>query len=98
MMEAHNSSEGSFISETSEEIRSRILSLRKGGNDHGAVVAAEESLNRSVDSHGPLSEETREVAADLVLAYNHLAMKRLSENNIKASVRLLQKASLLTSR
>ncbi|CAM9494209.1 unnamed protein product [Ectocarpus sp. 6 AP-2014] len=97
-MEAHNSSEGSFISETSEEIRSRILSLRKGGNDHGAVVAAEESLNRSVDSHGPSSEETREVAADLVLAYNHLAMKRLSENNIKASIRLLQKASLLTSR
>ncbi|CAN0232490.1 unnamed protein product, partial [Ectocarpus sp. 4 AP-2014] len=92
-----NSSEGS-LSETSEEIRLRILSLRMGGNDHGAVVAAEESLNRSVDSHGPSSEETREVAADLVLAYNHLAMKRLSENNIKASVRLLQKASLLTSR
>ncbi|CAM9340316.1 unnamed protein product [Ectocarpus sp. 12 AP-2014] len=96
-MEAHNSSEGS-LSETSEEVRLRILSLRKGGNDHGAVVAAEESLNRSVDSHGPSSEETREVAADLVLAYNHLAMKRLSENNIKASGRLLQKASLLTSR
>ncbi|CAB1096466.1 unnamed protein product [Ectocarpus sp. CCAP 1310/34] len=123
-MEAHNSSEGS-LSETSEVVHSRILSLRKGGNDHGAVVAAEESLNRSVDSHGPSSAETRKVAADLVLAYNHLAMKRLSENNIKeilqppggsaksnriplppnihksmiqASGRLLQKASLLTSR
>ncbi|CAM9966740.1 unnamed protein product [Ectocarpus sp. 12 AP-2014] len=96
-MEAHNGSEGS-LSETSEEVRSRILSLRKGGNDRGAVVAAEESLNRSVDSHGPWSEKTREVAADLALAYNHLAMKRLSENNIKASGRLLQKASLLTSR
>ncbi|CAM9419150.1 unnamed protein product [Ectocarpus fasciculatus] len=96
-MEANNSSDGS-LSETSDEIRSRIWSLRKGGNDHGAVAAAEESLSRSVDSHGPSSEKTREVAADLVLAYNHLAMKRLSENNIKASVRLLQKAKLLTSR
>lgn len=53
------------------------------------VLAAEESLNESVISHGPCSEQTRDVATHLVLAYNHFAMKKLSENNIKVSLRAI---------
>ncbi|CAM9699941.1 unnamed protein product, partial [Hapterophycus canaliculatus] len=56
------------------------------------------SLHRSVVAYGSGSEQTCGVATALVLTYNHLAMKRLSENNIKDSLRLLQKAKLLTDR
>lgn len=53
----------------------------RGGED--AIFVAEESLHRCVVSHGPSSPETRAVATDLVLEYNHLAMMMLSENDIK---------------
>lgn len=57
--------------------------LRKEGEDDDAILAAEESLHQAVLSYGPGSEQTRGIATDLVLAYNHLSMKRLAENNIK---------------
>lgn len=63
-----------------------IWDLKKEGKDEDAILAAEESLHRVVVSYGPTSEETRRVATDLVLAYNHLSMKRLAENNIKVNL------------
>lgn len=65
--------------------RIRVREQREQGNDP-AILAVEESLNRAVICHGPCSEQTREVASHLVLAYNHFAMKKLSENNIKVSL------------
>lgn len=52
-----------------------------------AILVAEESLNRCAVSRGPSSPETRAIATDLVLAYNHLAMMLLSENDIKVGAR-----------
>lgn len=84
-IEAHNSKSEVNSSDASNEIR--VGDPRDQGND-AAILAAEESLNRAVISHGPCSEQTREVAKHLVLAYNHFAMKKLSENNIKVSSRM----------
>lgn len=47
------------------------------------IQATEESLHRCVVLHGTSSAQTQAIAADLVVAYNHLGMKRLSENDIK---------------
>lgn len=71
--------------DASDEIR--VGDQGERGND-AAILAAEDSLNRAVISHGPCSEQTREVATHLVLAYNHFAMKKLSENDIKVSLRV----------
>lgn len=57
----------------------------RGGED--AILVAEESLHQCVVSRGPSSPETRAIATDLVLAYNHLAMMLLSENDIKVGAR-----------
>lgn len=65
------------------EAHEGIRKLRQRGRYQDAIKAAEESLYQSVVSHGRTSRSTRTVAADLVLAYNHLGMKMLSENNIK---------------
>lgn len=48
-----------------------------------AILSAEENLHRSVVHDGPSSPETRVVATDLVLKYNHLGVRLLSENDIK---------------
>lgn len=74
--------DGEF-SETSHEIRTEIRTHRQEGRDNDAIVAAEESLHRCVVCHGASSRKTRAVSTDLVLAYNHLGMKLLSENNIE---------------
>lgn len=72
-----------FISDVPDRIHVDIRKLRREGQDEEAIAAAEESLYCHVASRGPSSEETRAVAADLVLAYNHQGMKFLAENNIK---------------
>lgn len=74
------------LSKTSAEVRARVEDPTKSGersDDALALAETEESLHRAVVSHGPSSERTRGVALYLVLAYNHFAMKKLSENNIK---------------
>lgn len=85
-MEVHCSRSEVNSTDASDEIR--VRDQRGQGND-AVILAAEDSLNRVVISHGPCSEQTREVATHLVLAYNHFAMKRLSDNNIKASQRVI---------
>lgn len=82
-MEARSSGSEANSSDASNEIRAGDQTER--GNDP-SILAAEESLNRAVVSHGPCSEQTREVATHLVLAYNHFAMKKLSENDIKVGL------------
>lgn len=47
------------------------------------VLEAEENLHRSVVFHGPSSHETRVIATELVLVYNHLGVRLLSQNDIK---------------
>lgn len=59
-----------------------------GSDENNAVLSAEiseaeENLHRSVVFHGPSSHETRVIATDLVLAYNHLGVRMLSQNDIK---------------
>lgn len=60
----------------------RVEDHREQGSD-ASILSAEDCLNRAVITHGPCSEQTREVARHLVLAYNHFAMEKLSANNIK---------------
>lgn len=48
-----------------------------------AILSAEENLHRSVVHDGPSSPQTRVIATDLVLKYNHLGVRLLSENDIK---------------
>lgn len=48
-----------------------------------AILSAEENLHHSVVHDGPSSPRTRVVATDLVLKYNHLGVRLLSENDIK---------------
>lgn len=84
-MEARSRS-GVNFSKAPDEGRARIWDMTKEGEDDDAILAAEESLHRAVISHGPGSEQTRGIATYLVLAYNHLSMKRLAENDIKVSL------------
>ncbi|CAM9185237.1 unnamed protein product, partial [Scytosiphon promiscuus] len=85
------------LSETPDEVH-RCARIRDGGKEDGAMLDLEGGLHRSVEAYGCGSEETCRVATALVLTYNRLAMRKLSENNIKGALRLLQKAKLLTSR
>lgn len=73
---------GSEVNSSNASNEFRFGAQGERGND-AAIIEAEESLNRAVISHGPGSEQTREVATHLVLAYNHFAMKKLSMNDIK---------------
>lgn len=51
------------------------------------VAAAEGNLYRITISCGPSSPQTRRVATDLVLAYNHFGMKLLAENEVKVGAK-----------
>lgn len=51
-----------------------------------AILSAEDNLHRSVVHDGPSSPETRVIATDLVLKYNHLGVRLLSDNDIKVCV------------
>lgn len=86
IMEARSRPAAHVSKDPADEGSVRIWDLRKEGNDDDAILAAEDSLHRAVVSYGPGSEQTRAVATDLVLAYNHLSMKRLAENNIKVGL------------
>ena len=55
---------------------------RRNANDV-LIKGLEEDLHHCVASYGISSSETEAVATDLVIAYNHLAMKMLSQNDIK---------------
>lgn len=77
--------EGEITSETSQGDLAENVSQghRRTIYDDDDIRATEESLHLCVVIHGTSSAKTQAVAADLVVAYNHLGMKRLSENDIK---------------
>lgn len=85
VMGAHNKLRDS-LSETSDDGHACARSFGRGDKVDGAMLDLEGSLHRAVVAYGAGSEQTCEIATSLVLMYNHVAMKRLSENNIKVSV------------
>lgn len=65
------------------EMCAKVKRLRREGRCEDAISIAEDGLHRTVMANGPRSCDTLTVAVDLVLAYNQLAMKMLSENDVK---------------
>lgn len=62
-----------------------VRELRREGRHEDAIVAAEGCLYRTVVASGSSSPDAQAVAVDLVLAYNQVAMKMLSTNDMKVT-------------
>ncbi|CAM9688452.1 unnamed protein product [Chrysoparadoxa australica] len=81
------------------ELEANKLELQKalGGTDE-AIALRERRLYLQAQIHGSATADVERDAADLVLAYNTLAMAKLQTDCVKEAARLLAKAHLLTGR